>query len=133
MDKFSFYSPEKIGVKKSQTIQNKTQSSKTAPLVKGRDFQSILKDELNKNQELKFSAHAQSRLISRNIALSRNDINKLQQAVQKAEEKGSKESLILMQDLAFIVNVKNKTVITVANQETAKENVFTNIDSTIII
>jgi flagellar operon protein len=83
--------------------------------------------------ELKFSAHAKARLSSRGIELSGEDLLKMQQAVQKMSEKGAKESLILTDKSAFVVSVKNNTVITAVDRDSMKENVFTNIDSTMMI
>ena len=82
---------------------------------------------------LKFSAHAQSRMESRGINLNAEDMLKLQDAVEKVKAKGSKESLILTDDAAFVVSVKNDTVITAVDREHMKENIFTNIDSTVMI
>ncbi len=84
-------------------------------------------------QELKFSAHAKARMNSRNIDLSPQDMLRMQEAVQKANDKGSKESLILTDKAAFVVSVKNNTVITAVDKESMKDNIFTNIDSTVMI
>lgn len=86
-----------------------------------------------KDEGLKFSAHAQTRLESRGIHLNGDDMLKLQDAVNRVRDKGSKESLILTDKAAFIVSVKNQTVITAVDRESLKENIFTNIDSTIMI
>lgn len=83
--------------------------------------------------ELKFSQHAQQRLQARNIELSTSDLKKISEAVEKVRGKGSKDSLILMNDLALVVSVKNNTVITAVDSQSLKENVFTNIDSAVII
>jgi len=80
-------------------------------------------------EEIKFSAHATKRLESRNIRLSPQDQEKLVDAVSKAAEKGAREALVLLKDLAFVVSVKNRVVITAMN---AEEGVFTNIDSAVI-
>ena len=72
------------------------------------------------------------RLESRNIALNDVDMTQLQNAVNRAEEKGAKDSLVLLRDLAFIVNVKNRMVVTAIDSERMKENVFTNIDSAVV-
>ncbi|MBP7843717.1 MAG: flagellar protein [Proteobacteria bacterium] len=84
-------------------------------------------------EELRFSQHAVKRMESRGIDLSSDDLLKMQDAVKKAQEKGSKESLILSDKGAFVVSVKNNTVITAIDKGSLKENVFTNIDSTIMI
>lgn len=84
------------------------------------------------NDGLKFSKHAGSRLEQRNITLSEEQMKRLEKATHKAEEKGIKESLMLMDNMAFIVNVKNNTVITAMEQTENNENVFTNIDGAVI-
>ncbi|MGZ3692933.1 MAG: TIGR02530 family flagellar biosynthesis protein [Bdellovibrionota bacterium] len=83
--------------------------------------------------ELKFSSHALSRIKDRGISMGDGLMEKLEGAVSAAAEKGSKESLILSKDAAFIVSVKNKTVITVMDRAQMNSNVFTNIDSTVVI
>lgn len=82
---------------------------------------------------LKFSKHASSRLQDRNIELSESQMDRLNAGMQKANEKGINESLVLMDQMAFIVNVKNSTVITALNDQEIKDNVFTNIDGAIIV
>jgi flagellar operon protein len=96
------------------------------------DFESILKEQVEQQQGVKFSKHAELRLQSRNIQLSDVQKDKINQAVKKAEEKGVRDSLVLMDNMAFVVNVKNKTVITAVNSEELKSNVFTNIDGAVI-
>ncbi|MCX6139027.1 MAG: flagellar protein [Ignavibacteriales bacterium] len=92
-------------------------------------FNKILQKEL---KELKFSKHAQQRLDSQQITLSESDMQNLQTAVQKAEDKGSQDALVLLRDMAFVVSVRNRTVVTAVDNERMKDNVFTNIDSAII-
>jgi flagellar operon protein len=84
-------------------------------------------------QELKFSQHARQRLQARNIHLGEAELSRLQDAVGKAREKGARDSLILMDNLALVVSVKNNTVITAVDEQNLKENVFTNIDSAVIV
>jgi len=110
---------------KGKKNQSKIQSNK--------NFQTILDKQIIKDKELKFSKHAKERLSLRNIELDQKTVEKLNNAVEKAADKGSRESLILMNDLAFVVSIKNKTVITAIDGESIKENVFTNIDSAVII
>ena len=95
-------------------------------------FDQILQQKIDE-KELKISQHAQKRLNMRNISLTANHMEKLNSAVDKANQKGIKESLILMNDLAFVVNIKNKTVITAIDGASIKENVFTNIDGAVIL
>ena len=84
-------------------------------------------------QELKFSKHAIYRIKSRNIELTQQDITKISDAVDRAEAKGVKEALILMNDNVFIASVKSKTIITASSEDQLKNNVFTNIDGAVII
>lgn len=96
-------------------------------------FDSILKQKQAENEEIKFSKHAELRLQSRNISLTQAQKDKMKEAVAKAESKGVRDSLVLMDNLAFVVNVRNRTVITAANSNELKENVFTNIDGAVIV
>lgn len=92
-------------------------------------FQDVFQQELG----VKFSQHALQRLESRDIKMGPAELTKLNNAVEKAARKGAKESLILMNDLALVVSVKNKTVITAVDGASMKDNVFTNIDSAVIV
>lgn len=94
-------------------------------------FDQVLAGKLG--NELKFSQHARQRLADRNIEFTQDDLDKLNQAVSKAREKGSRDSLVLMDNLALLVSVKNNTVITAVDGQSLKENVFTNIDSAVIV
>jgi flagellar operon protein len=105
------------------------QSRAPAVLPKERSFDAILAGEVNK---LKFSKHAQQRLESRNIQLNEADLSSLEQAVDRAGEKGAQDSLVMLRDMAFIVNIANKVVVTALDGKGAEGNVFTNIDSAII-
>lgn len=95
-------------------------------------FEDMLKNQIYKNSEVKFSKHAEARLNSRNITLSDEQKNKLNEAVNKASDKDVKDSLVMLDDIAFVVNIKNKTVVTVINKDELKDNVFTNIDGAVI-
>lgn len=94
-------------------------------------FQTVLQKEVQKNQDIKFSKHALERLQERKIQLSPQEVNKLNNAISKAAEKGIKETLIIMDNKAFIASVPNRTVITAATGTQLKENIFTNIDGAI--
>jgi|UniRef100_UPI0040262F89 flagellar operon protein len=114
--------------------QNVKQSSKTSDI----SFEDILrkqqnKAELQKDSGIRFSKHASQRLETRNIQLSSEQSARLEDGVMKAQEKGIKESLVLVDSLAFIVNIPNKTVVTAMDQTDAQTNVFTNIDGAIIM
>ena len=102
---------------------------------KAKQFNQLLNEQINHldDQELKFSLHAKQRLDKRGINLNSTTIGQLNDAVNRAAEKGVKDSLILMKDLAFVVNVQKKVVITTVDQASMKEHIFTNIDGAIIL
>lgn len=89
--------------------------------------------KLFKHECIKLSYHASKRLEQRGIQLGKETLEKIAEAVDKAAAKGSKETLVLMQDTAFIVNVKNRTIVTAVNGPSLSEGVFTQIDSAVII
>ncbi len=86
-----------------------------------------------KAEPLRFSQHAIQRLEERGIRLRDSDVTRLEQAVQKAANKGAKESLIMMDNVAYVVSIVNRKVITAVDEGHMKENVFTNIDSAIFV
>ena len=96
-------------------------------------FEDIFAKKLFENKEVKFSKHAAGRLADRNIELTQEQMERLKEGTVKAEQKGIKESLVIVDQLAFIVNIPNNTVITAMNQQDATENVFTNIDGAVIM
>ena len=98
-------------------------------------FNDILKQKsqiMIPRQDLRFSKHAAGRLEERNIALSDEQMIRLNDAARKASEKGIKESLVIVDSLAFIVNVPNNTVVTALDRTDSEDNVFTNIDGAVI-
>ena len=100
----------------------------------GLSFEEIWKQKTAETgKELRFSKHAVNRLADRSITLSDNQLNRLTEGAKKAGEKGIRESLVMVDQLAFIVNVPNNTVITAMDQNQASENIFTNIDGAVIV
>lgn len=94
-------------------------------------FQDILSSTKEQAvDDLKFSKHANERLATRNINLSEEQMERLENGTTKAREKGIRESLVMVDDLAFIVNVKSNTVITAVGDST--DSIFTNIDGAVI-
>jgi flagellar operon protein len=94
-----------------------------------RSFDAIFEREF---QKIQFSKHAQERLQTRNITLSDDEMRRLGDAVEKAGSKGGRDSLVLMDGKAFIVNVPNRVVVTALDGAALKDNVFTNIDSAVV-
>ncbi len=95
------------------------------------EFDKILKEKVNETSGLKFSKHAELRLQARNINISGALKDKLSGAVDKAQAKGVRDSLVIADNVAFVINVKSRTVITAISSDEMKQNVFTNIDGAV--
>lgn len=98
-----------------------------------KSFKEMFSQELAGDRGISFSKHASQRLYSRGIELGADKLNAIADAVDKAAEKGSKETLILSDDTAFVVSVENRTIITAFDKENLREGVVTSIDSAVII
>lgn len=132
----SFSSIEQVA---GQYLKQKTKENTSAT---GSDFSfdEVLRQkwQLNGNVRdnagnLKFTKHADERLRQRNIILSDEQMRRLNEGALKANEKGIKESLVIMDSLAFIINTKSNTVITAMEKNADSDNVYTNIDGAVII
>ncbi|MCI9137323.1 MAG: flagellar protein [Lachnospiraceae bacterium] len=111
-------------------------NSQEAGVPEGKlSFGEILKQKqsVSDSSVLKFSKHASMRLQSRNIELSTEQKERLETGAEKAEAKGMKESLVIVDSYSFIVNVPNKTVVTAMDYTESNENIYTNIDGAVII
>ena len=95
-------------------------------------FGQLLEAQLASKSDVKISAHAQKRLAERNVQLSENDTARLGNAVDRVQEKGADKSLVLMDDLALLVSARNRVVITAVDSASARDGVFTGIDSAVI-
>ena len=115
---------------------NQSQNAKSA-YVSDVAFEDVLRQKQNEtvmeSSQLKFSKHAANRLNDRNILLTDSQNVRLENGVKQASEKGITESLVLIDSLAFIVNVPNRTVVTAMEQSEATEKIYTNIDGAVII
>ena len=100
-------------------------------LNKQRSIAEILDGQ--RRETVKFSKHAGNRLAERNISLTDEQMKRLESGIDKAGAKGIKESLVILDNYAFIVNTGNNTVITAMNQEFEEDNIYTNIDGAVII
>lgn len=112
------------GVSPSETVQKSGEGS----------FAEALQQKIEEKQGVEFSKHAMQRISERNIDITENGtLDRLNKGVEIAADKGSQDALILVGDNAFVVSVRNNKVITTIAQEELKGNIFTNIDSTVII
>ena len=116
-----------FGIRQSQ-IHKKNLENKNKKTTK--KFADVFQESL-KNEELKFSSHAISRMNERGIKLDEGRMKRLEEAVEKADKKGAKECLVMLDNDAFVVSVKNKTIITAVDEDSMRGNVFTNIDSAV--
>ena len=119
------YSIEQV---QGQFLNTGKKSGRQEVSVSENSFAQILEQTTS---EVKFSKHANERLQRRNIDLSDSQKERLNQAVKTAGEKGMKESLVMLDDLAFIVNVKNNTVVTAMLG--GEQKVFSNIDGAVVV
>lgn len=96
-------------------------------------FGNILRRNLEKSSDVEFSKHAIKRAIDHDIELDDEAIQKLNEGVRLATERNLNDTLILVGDTAFVVNIKNNKVITALGRNTIAGNVFTNIDGAVIV
>jgi len=116
-----------------QKLQQQSSQIKQRQTDKKISFKDVLTTRLKEKSGVNFSKHARNRLVSRGIKVSESDLAKLEDGVAKAADKGSRESLIMVNKVAYVVSVENETVITAIDDQNLKENVFTNIDSAIFM
>lgn len=112
--------------KPAWVAQDKAQQKSSGP-----SFHQLL-DEFKGKRELTFSAHARERIESRNIAFSPDDLFRIEEALDKAGEKGARSSLLLFGEVALLASVPNRTIITAVDGSQEKEQFFTGIDSAVI-
>ncbi|BCR06630.1 flagellar protein [Desulfuromonas versatilis] len=98
----------------------------------GPSFEEVLQGQVQAPGKLQFSRHALSRMESRGIQFGPEALSRLESAVSQVNAKGGRDSLVLLDQTALVVSVKNSTVVTVVDQQSLKGNVFTNIDSAVI-
>ena len=99
----------------------------------GTSFRDVLEQEAQKTTELSFSRHAAGRVAERGIEISRTGMERLEEGLRMAREKGLNDTLILMDGSAFIISAQNGTVITAMPSQELNGRVFTNIDGTVIL
>ncbi|MDD6794975.1 MAG: flagellar biosynthesis protein [Clostridiaceae bacterium] len=113
-------------------IQNKNISSRNSIDKKSDgNFKEILNKLIDKNQGYTLSKHAAERL--REINFSENDMKNIEKGFKLAEDKGAKNSVMVYKDVALIASIENKTIITAVDKARAESNVFTNVDSVVIL
>ena len=96
-------------------------------------FADIMSEKIRTSSEVEFSKHALSRVVSRDVDLTSQQIERLNHGAHLARSKGLNNSLILVDQIAFVVNLNQNKVITTINDQGLKDNVFTNIDGAVIV
>lgn len=125
-----FITPKVPIEKFKDTINDKKINESNIP--QNQNFSEILKNKINKNQEIKISKHAEIRMNQRNINITDELKDKINKSIDKASAKGIKDSLVLVDNNAFIVNVRSRTIVTAFNKDELKDNVISNIDGAVI-
>ncbi|MBN2008075.1 flagellar protein [candidate division KSB1 bacterium] len=109
------------------------QQGNNVPKAGEKSFADVLESTHAQQTGLKYSEHAKARLRDRQIEISEQDQLKINGAVESAAQKGAEDSLLLLKDVALLVSIRNRTVITALDQQEQSQKVFTNIDSAVII
>ena len=114
-------------------VQGNVQGHAPSKQVSGEgSFENALQSQILKQNGVKLSAHAQKRLAERNVQLTNNEQARLDAAVDRVQQKGADKSLVMLDDLALVVSARNRIVITALDSASARDGVFTNIDSAVI-
>ena len=114
-------------------VINAPKEEKAKVTAEGLSFGQIFSQKSIEENGLKFSKHASFRLTDRGIDLTDGQMARLNDGARKAAEKGIKDSLVLVDDMAFIVNIPNQTVVTAMDSTETIENVFTHINGAVIM
>ena len=120
----------------SGLLKNKKTSGEIPDSKELKEFQNILKNEIEKRgdgQEVRFSLHAARRIKDRKLDVDNEEFVKLREGIGKLRDKGGRESLIITEKAAYIVDVDKNKVVTAVDKNNLGENVFTKIDSTLVI
>jgi flagellar operon protein len=117
-------------IKKISSINANIQPNYNVHRNDGNSFKDLLNEKLK--NEVSFSKHANERIQQRNINVSQEVTEKLNEAAVQAKDKGLKNVLVMIDNQAFILSTMNNKVITAVNSDDLKENIFTNIDGAVI-
>lgn len=114
------------------SVQELRLQHEISPRKENSGFQQAMQDELSRTG-LQFSKHAAERMVQRGVEMTPALAEDLSAAVEKARDKGAKDVVVIGTQSAFIVSVSNNTVITTMNAQEMKNNIFTNIDSAVLL
>ena len=117
---------------RAQLLPKKESAGPASVQDQGAFAEAMRRAEAGGEGSVRFSTHARRRLAAREIHFGQSRLKRLEEAVDKAASKGGRDSLILMDELALIVNIKNRTVVTAIDRSSRREGVFTNIDTVVV-
>lgn len=107
-------------------------SGQTSSVADGPSFSSVLAEQTSVNNAPAFSKHAMERLTRRGVDMNNQTLGRLTDGIQRAADKGARNSVVFVDGTAFVTSVQNNTVITAVTPEAMSSHVFTNIDSAVI-
>ena len=113
------------------TQSNKNVNQSASKVNKTNSFKDVLNSVVNKEESFTISKHAALRL--NEINFTEEDMKAVEKGFEIAKQKNSKNAVMIYKDTALIASIENKTIITAVNKERAKDNIFTNIDSVVIL
>lgn len=113
------------------TQSNKNVNQGASRSNKTNSFKDVLNSVVNKEESFTISKHAALRL--NEINFTEDDMKIIEKGFKIAKEKNSKNAVMIYKDTALIASIENKTIITAVNKERTKDNIFTNIDSVVIL
>ena len=122
------YSVGKVG--QGSTLQEKIDVLKPQS-NNSKSFSDVLKDTVNKKEGFTVSKHASLRL--NEIDLTNEDMKEIERGFKIAEDKNTKNTKKLYKNVALIASVENRTLITAVDKNRTNENIFTNIDSVVLL
>ncbi len=125
-------SPQALRIQHESGIRGGENTEFAARLREKAENQQLAGLQAGKEQ-VQFSKHAEQRMLQRGVSLSGENLQDLTQAVERARQKGSKDTVVIGKQGAFIVNVTNNVVVTTITEQEMRENIFTNIDSAVFM
>lgn len=129
--RLNYYGPITTGVPREIGTVSRDEKS-NANEQEANSFQDVLLETIQQNSQVNFSRHAVKRAVAHGIEITPENLARLNEGIRIASEKQLEDTLILVDQTAFVVNAKNNTVITAMSNGNAKGNIFTNIEGTVI-
>lgn len=114
------------------TLQTTNQVRKDFTNNIGTSFREVLESKLKFGQ-INVSKHAQERILLRGIKIGEEEVNGINKAIELAGSKGVRDSLVIVNGKAFVINIPTRTIVTAIEEDNLKNRIFTNIDGAVIL